>query len=145
MGPTGLSMTGRTYGATGTNPSNSYRSTAGCLIVKEIVSLKDIKDGTSNTLGVGEISWNDANVYRVWCRGSAGGTAGGAKNITNPINSTRYNGADNYTNVSFGSQHAGGAQFALMDGKVTFLSENIDMLLYKALGSRKGGEAARVP
>ncbi len=145
MGPTGLSMTGRTYSASGTNPSNSFRSNAGVLIVKEIVTIKDIKDGTSNTLGIGEISWNAANNYRVWCRGSAGGTASGAKNITNPINTTPYNGSNNFTDVSFGSQHPGGAQFALMDGKVTFISENIDMLVYKALGSRKGGETAKVP
>ncbi len=145
MGPVGLSMTGRTYATAGTNPSNSFRSSAGVMIVKEIVTMKDIKDGTSNTLGIGEISWDRANTYRVWCRGSAGGTAAGAKNIRNPINSTPYNGTDNFTDVSFGSQHPGGAQFALMDGKVTFLSENIDMLTYKALGSRKGGETAKVP
>jgi prepilin-type N-terminal cleavage/methylation domain-containing protein len=145
MGPVGLSMTGRTYTTAGTNPSNSFRSSAGVLIVKEVVRMSDIKDGTSNTLGIGEISSNNANSYRAWIRGSAGGTASGAKNIRNPINSTPYNGSNNFTDVSFASQHPGGAQFALMDGKVTFLSENIDMLTYKALGSRKGGEAARVP
>ena len=54
-------------------------------------------------------------------------------------------GAGNFTTIGFGSQHPGGCQFALMDGKVTFFSENIDMLTYKALGSRARGEAARVP
>ncbi len=65
------------------------------------------------------------------------------RNIANPINSTKYNA--NWHNVSFGSNHPGGAQFALGDGKVAFLSENIDLLTYKALGSREGEEVARVP
>lgn len=38
------------------------------------------------------------------------------------------------------SQHVGGGQFALADGSVKFVSENIDWALYNAAGSRNGGE-----
>lgn len=41
---------------------------------------------------------------------------------------------------SFRSTHGGGCQFLLMDGSVRFISENIDMKTYKALGSRGLGE-----
>ena len=41
---------------------------------------------------------------------------------------------------SFRSMHTGGCTFLFMDGSVKFLSENIDMKTYKALGSRNGQE-----
>ena len=41
---------------------------------------------------------------------------------------------------SFRSTHTGGAQFLYCDGSVNFLTENIDMAVYKALGSRANGD-----
>ncbi|MES2790502.1 MAG: DUF1559 domain-containing protein [Planctomycetota bacterium] len=41
---------------------------------------------------------------------------------------------------SFRSSHTGGCQFLSCDGAVNFISEDIDMLVYKARGSRAGGE-----
>jgi prepilin-type processing-associated H-X9-DG protein len=46
----------------------------------------------------------------------------------------------NSPNFSFRSSHTGGVQFLLCDGSVRFISENIDMPTYKALGSKAGGE-----
>ena len=42
--------------------------------------------------------------------------------------------------MSFGSYHVGGAQYTLADGSVRFISENIDLGVYRALGTRAGGE-----
>lgn len=42
--------------------------------------------------------------------------------------------------MAFGSYHVGGAQYAMGDGSVRFISENIDLNLYRALGTRAGGE-----
>ena len=39
-----------------------------------------------------------------------------------------------------GSQHTGGANFALGDGSVRFIRDTIDLNTYKALASRNGGE-----
>ncbi|MEZ6121810.1 MAG: DUF1559 domain-containing protein [Planctomycetaceae bacterium] len=47
--------------------------------------------------------------------------------------------------VSFRSRHPGGAQFALADGSVHFVSENIDHQLYRALSTKNGGEVAVLP
>ncbi len=38
------------------------------------------------------------------------------------------------------SYHVGGAQFALADGSVRFMSENMDLKTYQALATRQGGE-----
>jgi prepilin-type N-terminal cleavage/methylation domain-containing protein len=103
--------------------------------------MADVIDGTSNTLMIGEISWVAANMYRVWIRGCDGSPCGSTKNVLNGINTTPYNGSNNFNDVSFGSNHVGGAHFLNADGSVVFLSQNIDMGLYRALASLDGGEA----
>ena len=42
--------------------------------------------------------------------------------------------------VSFGSQHAGGAQFCYGDGSVALINESIDAAVLSALGTRAGDE-----
>lgn len=41
------------------------------------------------------------------------------------------------------SYHAGGVNACNVDGSVTFVSDNIDRLVYKAMGSRDGGETVK--
>lgn len=50
--------------------------------------------------------------------------------------------APNYgcTNLAARSAHVGGAHLVFADGSVHFISENIDVTTYQALGSRAGGE-----
>ncbi len=40
------------------------------------------------------------------------------------------------------SQHTGGVNFALMDGSVRFLPATVDVVTYRAVGTRAGGEVA---
>jgi prepilin-type N-terminal cleavage/methylation domain-containing protein/prepilin-type processing-associated H-X9-DG protein len=110
--------------------------------------LADITDGTSTTFLAGEISF-DKPGYRMWTRGCWADTGSGqpcssCRNVTNAINTTGYNGADNYNDVSFGSMHPGGANFLFCDGSVRFVSDQVDMSLYLATASRNGGEPAVV-
>lgn len=45
-----------------------------------------------------------------------------------------------FNDLLFGSQHPGGANFVFADGSVHFISDDIDEVLYEALGSRDGEE-----
>ena len=120
-----------------------YRDNPGSITTEFFTGTRDITDGTTNTLMLAELSRNIpsgvTSHYRTWIRGNNGGS-GATKNVTNPINSTFYNGSNNFNDISFGSNHTGGCHFTLGDGSVRFVSENIDLSLYKALASRKSSE-----
>jgi prepilin-type processing-associated H-X9-DG protein len=49
------------------------------------------------------------------------------------------------SDVSFGSLHPGGCNFALADGSIRFVSENVAIDIYQACGSRAGNESVGVP
>lgn len=118
------------------------------------VNMKDVADGSTYTLMVGEISWR-VGPQRIWAVGSASLTVPEnfnycAKNIAFPLNTAfradasagqPASGYDN-NDLSYGSPHQGGAHFAFCDGSVQFLREDIDFLgVYQPLGSRKSAES----
>ncbi|MCA8999630.1 MAG: DUF1559 domain-containing protein [Planctomycetaceae bacterium] len=133
-----------------------YRDTPGSVTTKFFTRFRDILDGSSNTMMVGERSHThipginsttmttQANDWRSWVRGQNGGS-GTTKNITYPINSTDYVNGNNFNDISMGSNHVGGAQFLMGDGRVIFISENIDFPLYQTLASRASGEPTQAP
>lgn len=86
--------------------------------------LQDITDGTSNTLMFGDSSEPSVSFL-----------AGGKATIRGFSESPYINGPD-----GIGSAHVGGAQFALADGSVRFISENIDEGVLEALATKAGGE-----
>jgi len=147
MGPTGTGLNAIAYNQVngGTNSAYSTHGGLGYYTNGGIrVRLADLKDGTSNTIVVAERSYEEpagTNSYRTWVRGCAGG-CGAAKNVTNPINSTVYNGSNNFNDISFGSDHPGGAQFGLGDASVRFVTQSIDLNVYKGLASRNMREVA---
>jgi len=109
------------------------------------VDFGGIIDGTSNTIGVGEVSASasvtPATTIPLPWAGASGGGCNGTTNIwryLRPVDSFWPINSGN--NLSFGSKHVGGAHFLMMDGTVRFISQNLDGLVYRALGSRNGGE-----
>ena len=104
--------------------------------------LRGVTDGTSNTLLLGEMAWNNYPYWRPWTRGyyvdARGTLLYASKNVKNPINSRI---ADGWNDGSFGSLHPSGAMFSRCDGSVQFLRQNIDMGTYRALASRDGSES----
>ena len=110
---------------------------------------RDIVDGTSKTLLIGEMS-GDIGPVRTWIVGSADPPDSGwiysGKNVFWPINFAKRSdpGVDN-SDVSFSSRHIGGAHFALADGSARFIDENIELDLCKAMASRAGNEIVTIP
>lgn len=51
-----------------------------------------------------------------------------------------HNGSHNYALTSARSAHTGGVHVTLCDGGVKFVSENVDITLWRALATRAGGE-----
>ena len=45
----------------------------------------------------------------------------------------------------FKSNHSNGVNFAMVDGSIHFVSQNIDMRLYQYLGCRHDGMSASLP
>lgn len=129
-----------------------------------LIRIRDVIDGTSSTLLLGERNHVDPNYDVFFASGSTtnpmGGwgfwaPSGGQLGLTDltmssfaRINYTIPPGLAAISNApeeilrlcSFGSQHTGGAQFAMVDGSVRFISENVDSNVLRASSTRAGGE-----
>ncbi|QDT67050.1 DUF1559 domain-containing protein [Calycomorphotria hydatis] len=128
------------------------------------IRIRDITDGTSNTLLIGEgimgsfpydptdsshqnsyISWSSSMRITTWNDGWIFSMTTARPAF--PINSLfiGYHGSNRPTSGlasrSFGSFHDGGCQFAASDGSVHFISENIDEGLFDNLCHRSDGNA----
>lgn len=135
----------------------------GLLYLNSSISYRQIRDGTSNTILAGERRFDDVPFKDL---GWMSGTSATLRNTGVNINQVMYTAGGNfstYGNYSsveyedssaeaddppppelqtggFSSCHMGGAQFALADGSVRFLSENMDPLTFSHLGNREDGK-----
>jgi prepilin-type N-terminal cleavage/methylation domain-containing protein len=143
-GPLGTNpQSGKPYDFLTTNQGNE--AIQGVLGMNSHVHLTDIIDGTSNTLMLGEGSWDRMNYYRVWTRGTwddgEDRDTTCCRNVANTFRSTPYNGSNNANNASFGSEHPDGiTQFAMADGSVRSLTPDIAMGVFLSLASINGNE-----
>ncbi|MFQ5731011.1 MAG: DUF1559 domain-containing protein [Planctomycetaceae bacterium] len=116
------------------------------------IRIRDVTDGTSNTIQVGEILMICTDHRDGPWHYNGGGNAHAStvvpiNNYTtcnprfgvvqNPLCTTKSNW--NYS-WGFRSAHAGGAQFLLADGSVRFISANINHTTYQKLGGRADGQ-----
>jgi prepilin-type N-terminal cleavage/methylation domain-containing protein/prepilin-type processing-associated H-X9-DG protein len=123
----GLSCDPRTAG-NGMFPGGSYRCKR---------SVASVKDGTSNTLMVGESTFvAGARMGADWAS-----TPGSSIQAAAPPNFLGYKDNTDWPNL-YGarSNHTGGVQFAFVDGSVHFISQTIALTTYRALATIDGGE-----
>jgi len=146
-----------------------------------IITMADVRDGTSNTLLLGEllVQFSEFQRYNSTTGkdpGWAGGNSVAQGQTIQPINwrvdevpagapppanwASSCDSCDATNNPSgdknrclwnwsvtwgFKSYHPGGANFALADGSVRFISESIDHRNYQYLGCRHDGQPVTVP
>ncbi|MDZ7616366.1 MAG: DUF1559 domain-containing protein [Patescibacteria group bacterium] len=112
-----------------------------------------IRDGTSNTLMVGESSTMTNTGYRTfWAYPFAYYTLSGMTNQPRILLGdydrcvqAGGDGADIPCKRGWGGLHSGGINFALCDGSVRLISTSIDINLLGSLATIAGGEVASVP
>jgi prepilin-type N-terminal cleavage/methylation domain-containing protein len=107
------------------------------------IGLEDVRDGSSNTLIMGERGIPD-DLYWGWCYCGFGDGTGNGDNLC----STKYGLApgepDSKHNLHYWSYHPNAVGFLWADGAVHTLSYDIDFATYQALSSRSGGEVTKV-
>jgi prepilin-type N-terminal cleavage/methylation domain-containing protein/prepilin-type processing-associated H-X9-DG protein len=120
---------------------------------------KDVTDGLSKTVMIGERDGNDnGKTDATWNGGHQAGIWIGVSHGKDPFSCLGHIGLDppnqfasvnpaaKYTTTygpmvySFGSVHKGGANFCMGDGSVTFIAESIDAKTYRAFGTRAAGD-----
>ena len=114
----------------------------GCLFYDSGVSFRDITDGTSNVLLVGERSYRPTSRMGAIYAGVNSSIGAGWASVMRGVwdnEQLRINGTDAYV---FSSLHKGGAQFLQADGSVRFISENISGLTMDIITQRSSGQVA---
>ncbi|RLS54624.1 MAG: DUF1559 domain-containing protein [Planctomycetota bacterium] len=124
--------------------------------------MRDVTDGTTQTICFGERAHRDA-AYSTWATTNSRSTMDGyglwAPSTGLPGLGDVTLGTEqriNYRHASatapnqnsfedarvscHGSEHVGGSHVTLCDGSVRFISENIDQLIWRSIGTRAGGE-----
>jgi prepilin-type N-terminal cleavage/methylation domain-containing protein/prepilin-type processing-associated H-X9-DG protein len=129
--------------------SNSYGSVASSVtpgmgdVFKNQMRIATISDGTSNSFAVGEAIgawsywtwWYNSNACVATC-GLPLNYRRGIDKLDDATMASSWN-----RNFGFYSLHPAGGNFAMCDGSVRFVADNIDTTSYRALGTVEAGDS----
>ena len=102
---------------------------------KNAVRFRDIRDGLSKTIAIGE---RDSRIGGTLWIGMAEDTAESMARVIG-VGEHVFNGGDPHFE-DFYSSHPGGVSFVFADGHVAFLSNGMSEALFQSLSTRAGGE-----
>lgn len=145
-------------GSGGLNLDLDARNCTGVFYNDSDTRFRDVTDGLSNCLIIGEKAWETSNTRCNENQTAGGATmymsgasnqlsqqnraAGSALGLAGKgINVDSTQACGNLWDIKslFSSRHTGGAQFVLGDGGVRFISENIDLTTYRRLAHKDDG------
>ena len=134
------SCQGNNFGTTAGNGAPANYSVGAFGRNTVCTTMAKIRDGTSNTFLVGETLPGHCNFMGVFSHNFPLSGTSIPINIMESAVGTNW-----YRTCGFKSMHEGGANFAMCDGSVHFISQYIDYRLYNGLGTIKGGEPVSLP
>uniref|UniRef100_A0A7C4QPA0 DUF1559 domain-containing protein n=1 Tax=Schlesneria paludicola TaxID=360056 RepID=A0A7C4QPA0_9PLAN len=110
------------------------------------VRIRDLTDGTSNTLMVGEHRTDTRSIITAgghppWHSTWVGFIAGGEEPAARILGVSDH--TPNHPSLhmeDYSSWHTGGVHLLMGDGRVRFVTENVDVGIWKALATRQGNE-----
>lgn len=105
----------------------------GIMLYDRAVKIRDVRDGTSNTIIVSECTGRDETAQSEW----ANGFNLFDQRFDNPVNRSQNN--------ELFSDHPYGVNAAFADGHAQSLSQNIDQLVLNALLTKAGQEVIALP
>jgi len=136
----GVADTQSAWQATSSLGQHPIRHGDGMMLNVDAKRVRDVYDGTSHTLFVGEVTGGEAGTKAGW-NWSNGILFSTVMGINGP---NTIPGAGTFqiwaTEPGFSSYHPDGAHFLRVDGSVKFESENMDQAVLAALTTRAGGE-----
>jgi prepilin-type N-terminal cleavage/methylation domain-containing protein len=111
-------------------------------VLKNLVRMAKITDGTSNSFAVGEAIgawsywnwWYNSNASVATC-GLPLNYRRGIDKLDSPTIANQW-----HQNYGFYSLHPAGASFTMCDGSVRFVADNIDTISYRALATVEAGD-----
>ena len=127
-----------TMGPSGNAYARAYDND-GVFFFKKWMEAREITDGLSHTIFVGEIidGWKEESIGR-WA--TAERYADALRAAEHPVNTPpglpQGLVSPHGHNGTFNSNHPGGVVFAYGDGHTIFVSENIDMIAYQSMAAR---------
>ncbi len=152
--------TGLLVNESGPPPTAGGKNLDGIFFLNSRVKLRDIKDGTSSTVSIGE-SLFDTSVSGIDNGGTVhivdhwyiGSPLINPSDVSESLGSTAVpinrifvqNAFIDEKELCFSSRHPGGAQVSFADGHVSMIAATIDAAVWSALGTRAEGEAAQTP
>lgn len=123
---------------------NLKHNNTGVFFYARRIELREITDGISNTMFFGETTLGHRPLANnTWANGNRCNSS--MRSTYHPINTlvevaglriTAGPGGINKTHCGFNSSHPGGANFAMGDGSVSFVPEEIDQRTYQAMSTR---------
>src|SRR5262245_50610077 len=109
------------------------------------IRITDVTDGSSNTIMTGE-ALSGKDYQNAWCHmDNAIATCAYPPNAKNPVTGKDYPPDQWWNRYAFTSAHTGGCHFAMTDGSVRFISDNVSLTVFRALGTRNLGEVVELP